>query len=119
MADWRDQWERSNLLDSKTWSVDWRRAGLAAIGAVLTAFFDAVADVVGSLWATFVIRPATAIADGVETVVETPLTRLEEAISFGALDSFVADTGLIGTVAVALIASYGLVYLYGEVSQDG
>ena len=119
MADWREQWERSNLLDSETWSVNWSQAGLAAIGAVLTAFFDAIAELVGALWETFVIRPATVLAREFSALVSYPLAVLEVRLNFGAAEAIVSETGLIGAIAITAVGGYLLAYLYSEVIQDG
>jgi hypothetical protein len=119
MADWREQWERSNLLDSETWTVDWSQAGLAAVGVILTSFFDAVAQVVGTVWETFVIRPATAIAREVTALVSYPLAVLEVRLDFGAAEAFASEIGLLGSVLVVGGGFYLLAYLYGEVIQDG
>lgn len=119
MADWREQWERSNLLDSETWTVDWSQAGLAAVGVILTSFFDAVAQVVGTVWETFVIRPATAVAREVSALVSYPLAVLEVRLDFGAAEAFASDSGLIGAIVITAAGGYLLAYLYGQVIGDG
>jgi len=119
MADWREQWERSNLLDSETWRVDWSQAGLAAVGVLLTSFFDAVAQVVGAIWATFVIRPAEAIAREASALVSYPLAVLDVRLDFGAAEAIASESGLIGAIAITMVGGYLLAYVYGEVIGGG
>jgi hypothetical protein len=118
MVDWRDAWSNLNVLDSETWSVDWSQAGLAAIGVVLTSFFDAVAGVVRALWSAIVIGPAETIARELSALVSYPLAVLEVRLDFGAAEAFASETGVIGAVAIVGIGTYLIALVVSEV-RDG
>jgi hypothetical protein len=119
MADWRDQWERSNLLNEGDWSVDWIQAALVAIGALLTAFFDAVAQLISQSIQTFVIQPLTTFTNELEKLVGWPFVLLERSLDFETGIALATDTGFIGAIVIVGAGTYVLAYLYSEVIADG
>jgi hypothetical protein len=88
------------------------------IAIVLTAFFSSIADIVGTVFKQFLLKPVWRVVAFLDEVVESISEPIENGLTFEPALGFSSDFGYVAGLLIVIVGAYIIARAVGVVRGE-